>query len=90
MCTHTTCVYIALLLQQQQQVTYDIIVNSDADPTSLDRIRYRICALSNDIILMEEILVRTHYNTLHLAACVMMCALLILLPWYQEQAAALL
>jgi hypothetical protein len=39
------------------QVTYDIIVNSDSDPTSLDRIRYRICALSNDIILMEEILV---------------------------------
>ncbi|KAG5192767.1 hypothetical protein JKP88DRAFT_269267 [Tribonema minus] len=44
------------ILTDDMKVTYDIIVNSDSDPTSLDRIRYRICALSNDIILMEEIL----------------------------------
>ncbi|CAB1114157.1 unnamed protein product [Ectocarpus sp. CCAP 1310/34] len=42
--------------QAGHTVTYDIIVTSDTDPTALDRIRYRICAMSNDIIVLEEIL----------------------------------
>ncbi|CAM9155222.1 unnamed protein product, partial [Choristocarpus tenellus] len=44
------------ILTDDMKVTYDIIVTSDSDPTALDRIRYRICAISNDIILLEEIL----------------------------------
>ncbi|CAM9106959.1 unnamed protein product, partial [Discosporangium mesarthrocarpum] len=44
------------ILTDDMKVTYDIIVTSDSDPTALDRIRYRICAMSNDIILLEEIL----------------------------------
>ncbi|CAM9321632.1 unnamed protein product, partial [Ascophyllum nodosum] len=44
------------ILTDDMKVTYDIIVTSDTDPTALDRIRYRICAMSNDIIILEEIL----------------------------------
>ncbi|CAM9308429.1 unnamed protein product [Ectocarpus fasciculatus] len=44
------------ILTDDMKVTYDIIVTSDTDPTALDRIRYRICAMSNDIIVLEEIL----------------------------------
>ncbi len=38
------------------KTTYNIIQQCDEDPTSLDHVRHRICVLSNDIILLEEIL----------------------------------
>ncbi|CAM9569802.1 unnamed protein product, partial [Phaeothamnion confervicola] len=44
------------ILTDDMKVTYGIIVAADRDPKALDRIRYRICALSNDIIQLEEIL----------------------------------
>eukprot|EP00903_Cladosiphon_okamuranus_P012290 g11524.t2 len=44
------------ILTDDMKVTFDIIVTADADPNSLDRIRYRICCMSNDIIVLEEIL----------------------------------
>ncbi|CAM9629759.1 unnamed protein product, partial [Hapterophycus canaliculatus] len=49
------------ILTDDMKVTSDIIATSETDPTALDRIRhvtrwYRICAMSNDIIILEEIL----------------------------------
>ncbi len=44
------------ILMDDMKITYNIIQKCDEDPTSLDRIRYRICVLSNDIILLEEVL----------------------------------
>jgi hypothetical protein len=44
------------ILDDDMQTTYDIILKGERDPNALDRIQYRICKLSNDIIILEEIL----------------------------------
>ncbi len=44
------------ILKDDMKTTYNIIQQCDEDPTSLDHVRHRICVLSNDIILLEEIL----------------------------------
>lgn len=44
------------ILSDDMQTTNNIILSSEKDPRSLERIQYRITRLSKDIILSEEIL----------------------------------
>lgn len=44
------------ILDDDMQTTKNIILQGERDPNALQRIQYRICKLSNDIILLEEIL----------------------------------
>lgn len=44
------------ILNGDMLITNDIIVNGEKDPRALNRIRYRICKLAKDIIMLEEIL----------------------------------
>jgi len=44
------------ILTDDMQKTNAIIENSQRDPTALNRIRYRICKIAEDIIKLEEIL----------------------------------
>ena len=44
------------ILNDDMQKTYQIIQDSDKDPTALKRIRYRICKIAEDVIKLEEIL----------------------------------
>lgn len=44
------------ILNDDLQTTNKIILEGDRDPNALNRIRYRICKLAKDIIMLEEIL----------------------------------
>lgn len=44
------------ILNDDMITTNTIIVNGEKDPRALDRIRYRICKLAKDLIMLEEIL----------------------------------
>eukprot|EP01039_Chlorochromonas_danica_P008189 gene8188-9034_t len=44
------------ILNDDMQTTNNIIQDGDRDPRALNRIRYRICKLAKDIIMLEEIL----------------------------------
>eukprot|EP01035_Chromulina_nebulosa_P020795 gene20795-26959_t len=44
------------ILNDDMLTTNAIILNGEKDPRALDRIQYRICKLSKDIIMLEEIL----------------------------------
>jgi WD repeat-containing protein 35 len=44
------------ILNDDMLTTNKIILEGDKDPRALDRIRYRICKLAKDIIMLEEIL----------------------------------
>lgn len=44
------------ILNDDMQTTNNIILEGDKDPRALNRIRYRICKLAKDIIMLEEIL----------------------------------
>ena len=44
------------ILNDDMQMTNKIILEGDRDPKALNRIRYRICKLAKDIIMLEEIL----------------------------------
>ena len=44
------------ILSDDMQKTNTIIEGSNKDPTALDRIRYRICKIAEDIIKLEEML----------------------------------
>jgi len=44
------------ILNDDLQTTNKIILEGDRDPTALNRIRYRICKIAKDIIMLEEIL----------------------------------
>ena len=42
------------ILSADMETTNKVIEVSDSDPTSLGRIRYRICKLARDIIQLDE------------------------------------
>eukprot|EP01040_Poterioochromonas_malhamensis_P002335 gene2335-2481_t len=44
------------ILNDDMQVTNSIILEGEKDPRALNRIRYRICKLAKDLIMLEEIL----------------------------------
>jgi WD repeat-containing protein 35 len=44
------------ILNDDMQTTNNIILEGEKDPRALNRIRYRICKLAKDIIMLEEIL----------------------------------
>jgi WD repeat-containing protein 35 len=44
------------ILNDDMQTTNKIILGGEKDPRALNRIRYRICKLAKDIIMLEEIL----------------------------------
>ena len=44
------------ILNDDMTTTNKIILEGDKDPRALERIRYRICKLAKDIIMLEEIL----------------------------------
>jgi hypothetical protein len=44
------------ILNDDMQVTNKIILEGEKDPRALHRIRYRICKLAKDLIMLEEIL----------------------------------
>lgn len=44
------------ILNDDMQVTNTIILEGERDPRALNRIRYRICKLAKDLIMLEEIL----------------------------------
>jgi WD repeat-containing protein 35 len=44
------------ILNDDMQVTNQIILDGEKDPRALNRIRYRICKLAKDLIMLEEIL----------------------------------
>lgn len=44
------------ILNDDMQTTNKIILEGEKDPRALNRIRYRICKLAKDIIMLEEIL----------------------------------